>query len=87
MKKETTTSSFGVSKRENHNSDKFYSSNLYDGIIIHEAEDKTINLTNKEETKPKINKIEMDSIEIYKAHTPTKESKPHEDIRNFNYSH
>lgn len=48
MKKETTTSSFGVSKRENHNSDKFYSSNLYDGIIIHEAEDKTINFLNED---------------------------------------
>ncbi len=44
MKKETTTSSFGVSKRENHNAEKFYQSNLYEGITIREVENKTMNL-------------------------------------------
>lgn len=44
MKKETKTSSFGVSKRENHNAEKFYQSNLYDGITIHEVENKSINV-------------------------------------------
>lgn len=44
MKKETTTSSFGVSKRENHNAQKFYQSNLYDGITIREVSDKSINI-------------------------------------------
>ena len=44
MKKETTTSSFGVSKRENHNADKFYQSNLYEGIILKESENKETNV-------------------------------------------
>ena len=43
MKKETETSSFGVSKRENHNAEKFYASNLYKGISLTEIEDKSIN--------------------------------------------
>lgn len=40
IKKSTETSSFGVSKRENHDSDKFYKSNLYSGIFIKAVEDK-----------------------------------------------
>lgn len=43
MKNETTTSSFGVSKRENHNAAKFYQSNLYNGISLKESEDKSVN--------------------------------------------
>jgi hypothetical protein len=34
MKKGTKTSSFGVSKREGHDSSQFYNSKLYDGLII-----------------------------------------------------
>lgn len=40
MKKGTETSSFGVSTREGHNAEKFYKSNLYQGIGLVEC-DKT----------------------------------------------
>jgi site-specific DNA-methyltransferase (adenine-specific) len=43
MKKGTETSSFGVSARVGHNADKFYQSNLYQGIQLIEAKDKTEN--------------------------------------------
>ena len=43
MKKRTETSSFGVSARVGHNADKFYQSNLYQGIQLIEAKDKTEN--------------------------------------------
>lgn len=37
--KRTTTSSFGVSKRESHNSSSFYNSRLYEGFTIDETLD------------------------------------------------
>ncbi len=37
-KTSTKTSSFGVSKRESHNSEKFYNSNLYNNIKVVEAD-------------------------------------------------
>lgn len=43
MKKGTETSSFGVSARVGHNADKFYQSNLYQGIQLTEIEDAQIN--------------------------------------------
>lgn len=43
MKKGTETSSFGVSARVGQNADKFYQSNLYQGIQLIEAKDKTEN--------------------------------------------
>lgn len=41
MKKGTETSSFGVSAREGHNAEKFYQSNLYQGIGLKECTEKT----------------------------------------------
>lgn len=38
MKKNTETSSFGVSGRIGHNADKFYNSNLYKGISLREIQ-------------------------------------------------
>ncbi len=46
MKKGTETSSFGVSARVGHNADKFYQSNLYQGIQLIDAKDKNENLLN-----------------------------------------
>ena len=43
MKKGTETSSFGVSARVGHNAEKFYQSNLYQGIQLTEIEDAQIN--------------------------------------------
>ena len=43
-KKRTATSSFGVSKRESHDSTTFYKSNLYNEISLREAVDKTENI-------------------------------------------
>ena len=43
MKNKTETSSFGVSSRQSHNADKFYQSNLYNGIRLVEYENKTEN--------------------------------------------
>ncbi len=43
MKKGTETSSFGVSARVGHNSEKFYSSNLYKGINLTEVSDTSEN--------------------------------------------
>ena len=39
MKKGTKTSSFGVSKREGHDSSQFYASKLYDGLLHSENSD------------------------------------------------
>jgi len=39
MKKRTKTSSFGVSKREGHDSSQFYNSKLYEGLISEESND------------------------------------------------
>lgn len=41
--KRTQTSSFGVSSRMGHNSDKFYESNLYSGIELTNVDDKNVN--------------------------------------------
>ena len=60
MKRETETSSFGVSKRENHNAEKFYTSNLYKGISLTEIEDKSIN----DVPENAVNKIHLHSSEI-----------------------
>ena len=43
MKKGTETSSFGVSMRVGHNAEKFYQSNLYKGVTLHELHDNTVN--------------------------------------------
>lgn len=43
MKKGTETSSFGVSARVGHNAEKFYQSNLYQGIQLTEIEDAQVN--------------------------------------------
>ncbi len=43
MKSGTETSSFGVSKRIGHNADKFYQSNLYDGIELTVIENDIVN--------------------------------------------
>ena len=37
-KKGTETSKFGVSKRESHDSSKFYSSNLYQGLEVNDEQ-------------------------------------------------
>ncbi|MCQ2284133.1 MAG: site-specific DNA-methyltransferase [Bacteroidales bacterium] len=58
-KKGTETSAFGVSKRENHNSDKFYHSNLYDGIVLREVPNTNINNISTE----KLNTIFLHSSE------------------------
>ncbi len=41
MKKGTQTSSFGVSAREGHNAEKFYQSNLYNGIGLNNCAEDT----------------------------------------------
>ena len=43
MKKGTETSSFGVSTRVGHNAEKFYQSNLYQGIQLTEIKDIQVN--------------------------------------------
>ncbi len=53
MKKETKTSSFGVSKRENHNSKRFYNSKLYSS----KKKTKTDMANDTELPKDKINKV------------------------------
>ena len=42
QRKETSTYSFGVSSRIGHNSEQFYSSNLYSGIELTEVENKDV---------------------------------------------
>jgi site-specific DNA-methyltransferase (adenine-specific) len=43
MKKETTTSPFGVSQRANHNSEIFYKSNLYYGVKLNNVDSTIVN--------------------------------------------
>ncbi len=62
FKEGTATSSFGVSKRENHNSDKFYQSNLYSTV-------KLVGVGNCAE-----NEIENDSLNKIFLHSSEKMS-------------
>ena len=48
MRKSTETSSFGVSAREGHNAEKFYQSNLYNGINLVEITDTNVNSISNE---------------------------------------
>lgn len=62
MKKGTETSSFGVSAREGHNAEKFYQSNLYQGIGLKECIEKNEATLGED----KINKIFVHSSENMK---------------------
>ena len=62
MKKGTETSSFGVSARVGHNANKFYQSNLYQGIQLIDVKDKNENLLNDDV----VNKIYAHSSENMK---------------------
>jgi len=52
MAKKTQTSSFGVSEKVNHNSERFYNSKLYEDIklnnIVEIANNRILNITNYE---------------------------------------
>ena len=62
MKKGTETSSFGVSAREGHNAEKFYQSNLYQGICLKDcAESSEVLLEEKN-----VNRIYIHSSEDMK---------------------
>lgn len=71
MKKETTTSSFGISTRENHNAEKFYQSNLYKGISLNSVENAEENLIEKNiynrifsHTSEQMNELPNNSIHL-----------------------
>ncbi len=61
--KKTKTSSFGVSKRESHDSSNFYNRNLYNGLITHAFTEAEIKSVNVPEVGNWANKIYCDSSE------------------------